>query len=84
MNRADDFPENLAIRARRGDLSHKELAELQRWLQESATLRVTYQIGRDFDRLAAVQAGDEACVARFVAGALKSRHRGPLASADRV
>jgi hypothetical protein len=75
MSKANDFPENLIARVRRGALACGEQAELERLLAASATLRVSHQVGRDFDRIAAVQAGDEQRVARFVAAALRARRR---------
>ena len=75
MSKADDFPENLSVRGRRGTLSPGEQAQLDHLLQVSATLRATHRAGQDFDRIGAVQARDEQRVARFVTAALHSRRR---------
>ncbi len=56
--------DELVIRARRGELLPEEQTLLERALQASATLRISYQVGRDFDDAQRVQAGDDALSAR--------------------
>ncbi|HEY2405864.1 MAG TPA: hypothetical protein VGI10_07670 [Polyangiaceae bacterium] len=73
MKNAKDHPENLGVRARRGALLPGELAELTEVLGSSPELRAAYELGRDFDRIAAVQSGDEERLARFVSAALETR-----------
>jgi hypothetical protein len=73
MSNPNDNPENLGIRARRGALLSGEEAELSHLLETSPTLRMAHQLGRDFDQIAAVEAGDEQRVARFVERALEAR-----------
>jgi hypothetical protein len=68
-----DFPENLGVRARRAALLPGEQAEFERVLSASPILRMAHQLGRDFDAIAAVEAGDEQRVARFVDRALAAR-----------
>jgi len=68
-----DFPENLGVRARRAALLPGEQAEFDRVLSTSPVLRTAYQLGRDFDAIAVVEAGDEQRVARFVDRALAAR-----------
>ena len=68
-----DFPENLGVRARRAALLPGEQAEFERVLSTSPILRMAYQLGRDFDAIAAVETGDEQRVARFVDRALAAR-----------
>jgi TolA-binding protein len=71
-SRADrDSSENLLVRARDGDLSEGDRRELQRALETSTTLRVAYQVGQDFDQLAAVKAGDDELIARAAGRALE-------------
>ncbi|HEY4157214.1 MAG TPA: hypothetical protein VGM29_03920 [Polyangiaceae bacterium] len=73
MKQAKDHPENLGVRARRGALLPGELAELTEVLEASPELHAAYELGRDFDRIAAVQSGDEERLARFVSAALETR-----------
>jgi len=68
-----DLPENLGVRARRAALLPGEQAEFDRVLSTSPVLRMAHQLGRDFDAIAAVEAGDEQRVARFVDRALAAR-----------
>ena len=75
MTRPTEYPENLAVRARRGSLSAEQQQQLERLTSTSAALRAAYVFGRDFDNIGTVQPGDEACVERFVDGALSARHR---------
>ena len=72
-----DFPENLGVRARRAALLPGEQAEFERVLSTSPILRMAYQLGRDFDAIAAVETGDEQRVARFVDRALAARRSRP-------
>ena len=69
------FPENLAVLARRGALTKDEQFELERLVESSATLRAALVVGQDFDRIAAVQAGDEVRIARSAAAVLEARKR---------
>jgi TolA-binding protein len=73
MSNPNDHPENLGVRARRGALLSGEEAELNRLLEASPVLRMAHQLGRDFDQIAGVEAGDEQRVARFVERALEAR-----------
>lgn len=75
MTRLHETPEDLVALARRVTLSQDEQQALQEQLAKSETLRAALSVGRDFDRIAGMQAGDEARVARFVTGALRSRTR---------
>src|SRR5438105_1752268 len=77
MSSEHDHPENLGVRARRGALLPGEQAELGRVLDASPELRAAFRIGDDFDRVAAVQAGDEQLIARFVSAALAARRARP-------
>jgi TolA-binding protein len=63
--RPDVFPEDLINRARSGQLSEGERREFERVLNESAALRVAFQLGRDFDAIDAVCPGDDLLVARL-------------------
>lgn len=74
MSSTNDPPENLGVRARRGALLSGEQAELDRLLEASPTLRMAHQLGKDFDQVAAVKAGDEQRVSRFVERALAARN----------
>jgi TolA-binding protein len=75
-----DGSENLLVRARERDLSEAERRELQRVLETNATLRVAYEVGRDFDQLSTVKAGDDELIARAAGRALRQRLPGrPLA-----
>jgi TolA-binding protein len=56
--------EELAIRARRGELSAEQQALLQATLDSSASLRLTYQVGCDFDDVQRVRAGDDELIVR--------------------
>jgi TolA-binding protein len=86
MNRRAELPENLAVHARRGTLSPEQQQELEQLLATSAALRAALVVGQDFDRVDAVQPGDEALVERFVAGALRTRNRrlAPVANPRRL
>jgi TolA-binding protein len=71
--RDDRDSENLLVRARGSDLSDGDRRELERALETSATLKVAYQIGKDFDRVSTVQVGDDELIARAAARALGQR-----------
>ncbi|HEV3192459.1 MAG TPA: hypothetical protein VGY54_18240, partial [Polyangiaceae bacterium] len=71
-----DSSENLLLRAREGKLSDAQRRDLERALEMSETLRVAYRVGRDFDRLCAVQAGDDERIARAAGRALGVRLAG--------
>jgi TolA-binding protein len=73
MANMTDYPENLLVRARRAALLPGESTELEHLLAASPTLRTAYRLGRDFDEIAAVEAGDEQRVERFVNRALATR-----------
>ena len=75
MSNLNDHPENLGVRARRNALLPSEQAELERVLAASSTLRMAYQLGKDFDQIAAVEAGDEQRIEHFVDRALAERWR---------
>lgn len=66
MKHKPDYPEDLSVLARRGQLSSEQLDQLQRSLQGSATLRTADQVGRAFDRVAEVHQGDEQRIAQGV------------------
>ena len=66
---------DLVIRSRRGELLAEEQALLERALQASASLRISHQMGRDFDDAQRVQAGDDALIARATERALRGRTR---------
>lgn len=67
----------LALRSRRGELLSEEQARLDRALQASSTLRLSYQMGRDFDDAQRVQPGDDALIARATERVLqRSAQRG--------
>jgi TolA-binding protein len=57
-------PEDLSIRVRRGDANADERRGLELFLEGSAWLRVSHQVGRDFDQAARVRPGDDELVAR--------------------
>ena len=71
--RDDRDGENLLVRARGRDLSDGERRELERALETSATLKVAYQVGKDFDRVSTVQVGDDELIARAAGRALGQR-----------
>lgn len=56
--------EGLLIRARRGDLPAEQQVLLRAALDSSASLRLAYQVGRDFDYVQRVQAGDDELIVR--------------------
>jgi TolA-binding protein len=56
--------EDLSIRARRGGLSAEEQRVFDRACAASPTLRVAHRVGRAFDRVSGVRAGDEELIAR--------------------
>jgi hypothetical protein len=72
----DNGSEDLSIRARRFGLSLDEQHLLDRACEASPTLRVSHQVGRDFDRVSVVRAGDEELIARVADRVLKSSRRG--------
>ncbi len=75
------FPEDRLVLARRGELAEFDI--LDRYLEESATLRAAHQVGVDFDQMARVRAGDEALVQRAAERTL-SRARAPRPRTRRV
>ncbi len=68
--------EDLTIRARRFGLSPDEQRLLDRACEESPALRVSHEVGGDFDRIAVVHAGDEALIARVADRVLTLSRRG--------
>jgi len=70
--------DRLMVRIRRGDASVEERRAFEQALSSSALLRVSHQLGRDFDDEARVQPGDDDVIARAASGALarRTRHAG--------
>jgi TolA-binding protein len=72
----DDFgaehfdAEDLVARARQGSLSRAEQEALTAALAQSPELRTAYQVGIELDRATAVQAGDDALLARAADAAI--------------
>jgi TolA-binding protein len=62
--------EDWVILARRGALSGADRAEFERALEGSVTLRAAHCVGRDFDAIRDVRAGDDELVLRASAAAL--------------
>ena len=75
LKRSGDWPENLSARARRGSLAEAEQRELERELRNSAALRLSHEVGRDFDALSSVRVGDDALVLRALGSATTSDRR---------
>ncbi len=73
MTDGSDWPLDLIVRARRGELSASEEQRLKQCLRSSPTLRVAHLVGSDFDRVGEVEPGDDQQVRRFVADAMR-RH----------
>lgn len=71
MSDGSDWPLDLTVRARRGDLSTSEERRLKQCLRSSPTLRVAHLVGSDFDRVGEVEPGDDQVVRRFVADAIR-------------
>jgi len=69
----DEVLEDLLAVARRNELGAAERDELERALDADPTLRIARQIGRDFDRIAAVRAGDDELIARAAGRVLAAR-----------
>jgi TolA-binding protein len=72
----DRDSENLLVRARKSELSEGERRDLERALETSATLKVAYQVGKDFDRVSTVHVGDDGLIARAAGRALEQRFPG--------
>lgn len=70
----DGGPEDLSIRARRFGLSLAEERALDRACEASPALRLSHEVGRDFDRIAMVRAGDEELIARAADRVLTLSH----------
>ena len=70
--------EDLVVRARRGPLNRSEQRELERALEQSAELRLAYQLGADMDRATALRGGDEALIARAANAALRQLNGGAV------
>ena len=68
--------DDLSIRARRFGLSLDERRLLDRACEASPSLRVSHEVGRDFDRIAVVRAGDEELIARVADRVLAASRRG--------
>lgn len=77
-------PENLAIRARRGELTEDEQRALQTALMTDGTLAVAHQLGCDFDAALRTRPGDDAMIARVTQRALAVRDRRALRPRSRV
>ena len=73
MTDGSDWPLDLIVRARRGELSTREEGRLKQYLRSSRTLRVARLVGDDFDRVGEVEPGDDQQVQWFVAEAIR-RH----------
>jgi TolA-binding protein len=71
-----DGAEDLSIRARRLGLSLEEQRLFDRACDASPNLRVSHQVGCDFDRISVVRAGDEELIARVADRVLASSRRG--------
>ena len=67
---------DLSTRARRIGLSEDERILFERACDADADLRISHQVGCDFDQIAHVSAGDEELVARVVERTLASSRRG--------
>ena len=67
--------EDLIYRARSGQLTDDEHQELIQLLETSATLRVAYQLGRDFDAVDSVVPGDDLMIARVSEHVVRSANR---------
>ena len=68
-------PENLAIRARRGELSDEEQRALHQALGAHATLAIAHRLGCDFDEALRTRPGDDAMIARATQRTLAARGR---------
>jgi TolA-binding protein len=66
-------PEDLLYRARAGQLTDTERQELVQAIESSATWRVAYQLGCDFDEVDSVKPGDDLLIAR-VSDLVVQRH----------
>lgn len=66
-------PLDLAIRARRGSLTEREREAFAQALGASATIRMSHELGTDFDLALRVKAGDEALLERALDRALTPR-----------
>jgi TolA-binding protein len=64
------LPEDLAIRARRGELSADERTALSRALAADPELELAHRLGLDFDRASRVRAGDDVLIQNATRGAL--------------
>ena len=73
MSDGSEWPLDLIVRARRGELSTSEEQHLKQCLRSSPTLRVAHLVGGDFDRIGEVEPGDDEQVRRFVADAIRRR-----------
>jgi hypothetical protein len=58
------LPEDLPIRARRGEVSREQRAAFERVLEGDPALGVAYHVGRDFDVACRVQSGDDELILR--------------------
>jgi TolA-binding protein len=70
--------DRLMVRIRRGDASVEERRAFEQALSASALLRLSHQMGRDFDDEARVRPGDDDLIARAASGAVtrRTRHMG--------
>jgi TolA-binding protein len=67
--------DRLMVRIRRGDASVEERRAFEQALSASALLRLSHQMGRDFDDEARVRPGDDDIVARAASAAVTRRTR---------
>ena len=84
MSDGSDWPLDLIVRARRGELSTSDEQRLTQCVRSSPTLRMAHLVGSDFDRVGEVEPGDDQVVRRFVADAIRQHaNRGPSVAGRR-
>jgi TolA-binding protein len=74
MTDSADYPEDLVVRSRRGELSLEQRQRLGRLLESSSTLRLAQRVGLDFAAVGEVQPGDEHEVLACAGRVMRLRH----------